>query len=443
MTAVAPPNGTTNVGDNAAIHFTFNKIVDTNMINPSTVTPMSGANSLPYSLSFSTTNNVTNVTLTPQAPLPDGVSITLALGSGITDNVGQAIAAQNVTFQTANGPNFTAPQLLYQSPASGETTNVPVNATFTWIFNEPLDPTAINNGNTFLYQSSTGTYSYPVPSLSTDGRTVTIVPSANLASSSNYEICVYVYDLERDVTDSCISFTTGAQTDTVAPQVISTNPLNSATGAATNSAIDITFSEPVRGTTLGQITLATGGNFVAATPSLVYSGNTVRLTPASILQRNTTYSVAVTGVQDIAGNTMVGTYGYSFTTGENVITSGTQLVSASVLVGGIPTQLIAFNSTANLNVQVTTPITLVFSNPVDPASFGATYGAVLYNETTSTTVPVTLSLSANGTTATLTPQSSLSGATQYLLYVAYDYGYIVDQAGNNVTNGQYFYFKTP
>lgn len=329
----------------------------------------------------------------------------------LTGDVGQAIAAQNVTFQTANGPNFTAPQLLYQSPASGETTNVPVNAALSWTFNEPLDPTTLNNGNTSLYNYATETYVYPVPSLSTDGRTLTIVPSANLTPSVNYYACVYAYDLERNVTNSCISFTTGPETDTVGPQVISTNPINAATGAATNSVIDISFSEPVNSTTLGQITLTTGGNFVTVTPSLVYSGTTARLTPASILQPNTTYSVAVTGVQDIAGNTMAGTYVYSFTTG-NVLTSGTQFVSASVLEGGILTRLVPSSSTANLNVPVTTPITLVFSNPVDPASFGATYRAVLYNETTSTTVPVTLALSASGTTVTLTPQSSLSGATQ-------------------------------
>ena len=95
-------------------------------------------------------------------------------------------------------------------------------------------------------------------------------------------------------------------------------PPNGATGVSTATAVTATFSEAVDDFTVavlpGFILLDSGNALVLA--NVGYNGTTrvATLTPAAPLAPATTYTATVVGVKDFAGNQMVGSVVWSFTT---------------------------------------------------------------------------------------------------------------------------------
>ena len=445
VTAVAPANNATNIGDNATVRFSFNKVMDTISINPSTVTLSNGATQLPYTEAFSTENNVTYVVLTPLSPLPDNSAITLSLTNGITDLVAQPITAETVTFHTGNGPALAAPQLVSQSVTNSQT-NVPVNSTFSWTFNEPLDPSAYLFVSLYSYALSANVTA--TSSISTDGLTITLIPSSPLLPSTEYQLCYNgVPDMQGNVTsESCVYFYTSSAPDTTPPQVLFTVPSAGGNGVELNSILETVFNKPLSPTSLGQVTLSLNGTVIPSTASLYWSNAAVRVTPSALLLANNTYTLTIAGVQDLAGNTIASPYTFSFTTGGTTGNSGTQIVSSSVLVGGVSTPLTFGGSLTNVDVGTT--VQFVFSQPIDPASM--TYGGavVLYNtsingSTTEETVPLSLtSVSPDGMTVTMTPNGNLPPTSNFQLRISYGTGAVYDAAGYPIYNGAYYNFTT-
>ena len=113
----------------------------------------------------------------------------------------------------------------------------------------------------------------------------------------------------------------------VIPTVTSVVPANSATNVATNSAVTVTFNEPMNASTItsSTIQLLNGGTPVAATVTYNASTNTATLTPTAALANVTVYTVVVHGntdsprVQDTTGNTLTATFNSTFTTAALVI----------------------------------------------------------------------------------------------------------------------------
>ena len=434
--AVTPANGSTGVGDNAGIRILFSKAIDTTSINSSTVTLTSASIPLPYNLSFNTSNGATVVTLTPQAPLPDAATVTLGLGAGVMDYEGNALAPEAVSFQTENGPDFNPPQVVYQSPASNQTSGVPASLSFVWVFNKAIDPATAGRS---LYDSGSNSYVGINAQVSPDGKTLTLTPAAPLSLSTQYQACESVQDLEGNGPSSaCVYVTTASASSAVAPQVELTTPTANLTGVATNAFVELVFNEPLAGNTLGGIALSTGGNPVPASAGLVFDGSVVRLTPQSLLLPNTTYTVTVAGVQDLGGDNMAGPDVFSFTTGPNPQIGGTQFLGASVLVGGVGTPL---GSSPLTGVDDNTTITVKYSSPIEMAALLHGSGITLATANTNTPVPFTLALSADGTTVTLTPTGPLAAATQYTVGVDY-FATVYDLEGYGVGGYGYFKFTT-
>jgi len=446
ITSIAPFNGATSVGDNATIRFSFNEPMDTLSINAapgaSTVTLMNGSTAIPFSMSFSSSGNST-VTLTPYAPLPDSATITLGLTAGITDPAGHALAAQSISFNTKAGADFSAPYVTYSSIVNGEG-SVPLNATFTLVFNKPLDRNTLNTSVYYYYGIYDASVGVAVPvtiSLSADGQTVTYVPNTSLtASHTFYLYASYATDLDGNgQTNFEATFYTGSAPVTTPPAVLTSNPATGASGAPLNVLIEAQFSEAVSGTTLSQITLTAGGVSVPFTASLVYANSTLRLTPASLLSPNTTYTVSIQGVQDVAGNTMTGTYTFSFTTGVNVDNNATPNVLTAV-ANGLP-----LTGNVNVtNVPDNPTIVITLDTPVEPAYLLSNGALILYlNSNQNITYPLNLAFSADQKTITVTlPQGTLAAATEYQFRVGYN-NRIRDWAGS-YNSGQYYlyYFTT-
>jgi hypothetical protein len=325
------------------------------------------------------------------------------------------------------------------STINSNTTIVPVNSTFTLIFNKPLDRTTVNTSYYYysLWNGSTGLVPTTI-TVSPDGRTVTYVPAANLSPSTAYTLYAqYATDLDgNSQTNYAVGFTTSAGTDTTPPVVLTSTPGNGVSGAPLNASIELQFGEAVSGASLSQITLTAGGNPVPFTASLIYGNSTVLLTPASLLLPNTFYTVSAQGVQDVAGNTMAGTYNFSFTTGTNVDENSTPNV-LSVVASGQP---LTNNVDVN-NVPDSPTIVIAFDTPVEPASL-YNGGLLLYLSGQDITYPLSIALSADQKTITVTlAPGTLAAATEYQFRVGYNYR-IRDWAGDYNWYQYYLYYFT-
>lgn len=106
--------------------------------------------------------------------------------------------------------------------------------------------------------------------------------------------------------------------DTTPPTVSSTSPANGASQVPINIVISATFSESMDPDTLSENTFivinASSGAIVFG--EVTYSDKTASFTPASHLEIDKPYTVTITtSVTDEAGNAMVQTFSWSFTTG--------------------------------------------------------------------------------------------------------------------------------
>ncbi len=453
---MTPTSGATSIGDNAPIRLVFNKLVDPLTINPTTVMLKNGATVLPWTATFSTpgTPAHTVATITTQTPLPDSATITVNLGAGITDYTGAAITAQSPTFHTMAGADFAGPVVISQSINNNDETNVPTNATMTWVFSKPLDPSTVvagnagnaNGGGFYVYDRGCTPNCYPAvtANVSGNGTTVTIVPSANLTPSevSDFFYASNFTDLNGNAGSNVqVVFNTASTTNVTGPTIINTNPLSTNTNPVpTNTSIEVAFSAPVSGTSLGSITLTGGANGPYTT---VFDGQytddtVIRIVPQSLLLPNTAYTVHVTGVRDLAGNAAA-TTSFSFTTGPNFQTAGPNFVSATVTTGSGTVPLPSQTNVPNVLDSPTFVIT--FDDPIDYATLLHS-GITLRNSSNTLITNVTLNyaLSTDQKTVTITT-SGLAAGTTYHLVVDY-YNNLYDISGNNIQSNQFLYFTT-
>jgi len=195
-------------------------------------------------------------------------------------------------------------------------TGIATNKTIAATFSEAMYPSTITTTTFTLEQGVTdvvGTVTY-------SGVTAVFTPTSNLAASTTYTATITTG--AKDLADNALtsakvwSFTTGAAPDTTAPTVTLTNPVNTATGIATNTTIAATFSEAMDPLTITttKFTLKKGTAAVAGTVN--YSGVTAVFTPASNLAASTAYTATITtGVKDLAGNALATAKVWNFTTG--------------------------------------------------------------------------------------------------------------------------------
>lgn len=451
----SPTNGAINIGDNAILGFTFNDFVKLETINPGTVTLTANGNAIPFTLSFGTNynNSGTSVSLTPEVPLPDNTQITLKISAGgsILNGPGAAVPEQDVTFTTGAGPDFVVPSVILESPnyngPGPQQQYVQTNSLFSFVFNEPLSPNSVlNNPNMYVYSYATNSRISGNITLSSDEKTVTFAPGP-LTAGTQYQFCLNgMYDLSGNQGNGFCAYYNVVAGSSGAPQVNYTTPINGASNVPTNGVIDVAFNEYVNNQSLGQIVLtpiSPAGSAVPVNASVVWDGTIVRVTPTSLLAPNTTYQLTIAGVTDLSGANTVTTQTVAFTTGANaqIGNSNTAFAAADVMVyGGGATQLPNYTNPGVTNVDGTQPITLTFTGPIEQASLYDN-SVRLVSTLSDTPVPFTISLSNGGTTATITPTSPLSSATEYTLYINWN-GTIYDQAGYSVANGAYFFFTT-
>jgi hypothetical protein len=423
---IGPPDGSINVGTNAYIRLQFSKPVDISTINPTNVAITTGGNPIPGSWSYSYSgSDVVGANFSPENPLPASSVIQVSV-SGLLDYAGNLFNEPTASFTTAATPDYSAPSVSMDF--SYWQSGIATNASFNCRYTEPMDPSSINNGNTYLYSYVTNDHVPVTYTWSTDLTALTMTPVSPLFASSQY---VYYCQSGIDLTgngqnSNSAGFYTGNGPLSQGPALLYANPPNGMTNVPVNtnngpwsgSSLGLLFNEPVVGDSLGQITLTPQGG--SPIPIAVYPefGNTIAWVqlPWS-LATNTQYTFNITGVTDMSGNAITPVTS-TFTTGAGFDFSAPVVASTSpangVTTSGVPT---------------TTSIT--FNEAMDPILIN-TSNIYLQTHNTHSIVPVTLTFSADFKTVTLTPTTPLAQSTIYDLVIYGNNFWPYDIAGNSM-----------
>lgn len=192
------------------------------------------------------------------------------------------------------------------------------------------------------------------------GSVATFAPSANLATNTTF-----VATLTTAAKDSfgtalannfVWTFTTGATADTTAPTVIATQPINAASGVATNSKVSATFSEGMDLLTIniGSFTVMQGASPVSGTVTYSAADSIATFTPTGPLAINTLFAATLTtDVKDLAGNPMAANFVWSFTTGSTADAIAPTVVSTNA-------------TNLATNVAINHKVSATFSEAMDP-----------------------------------------------------------------------------
>ena len=256
------------------------------------------------------------------------------------------------------GGDTTAPTVTFNAPANAAT-GIALNTSVNAIFSEAMNPSTITS-TTFTLKLGTAL----VPgSVGYSGVTAVFHPTANLASSTIYTATVTtgVTDLDGNAlaVAKTWSFTTGATTDTTPPTVLSTVPVNLATGVALNTNVNAIFSKPMDPSTITSTTFTLKHLTTPVPGAVTYMGTTAIFNPTSNLAASTTYTATVTtGVTDLAGNVLATNSTWNFTTGA-VVAAGPK----PVVLGGAG-NFVILTKTGITNVPTSAIVGNIGSSPI-------------------------------------------------------------------------------
>ena len=156
---------------------------------------------------------------------------------------------------------------------------------------------------------------------SADLTTVMLKPTANLAASHQFQMCANsMTDLSgNSQSNFCVKFYAGTGIDTTGPAVLQVSPPSGFTGVATNSPVQILFTEPIDGASISGVTLKQGSSVVPTAATLADGDQRLQLLPLTPLAPNTVFTINVTGILDITGNAQTSFPAQSFTTGTGIV----------------------------------------------------------------------------------------------------------------------------
>jgi hypothetical protein len=428
----APAAGDVNVPIKQKILVAFSEVMDQSTITPSTF-KLTGPGLTAVSGVVATFG--TSATFTPAVDLAANTSYTATITTGVKDLAGNAMAANygwTFTTGTAAVVDITAPTVSVTSPTDTAIA-VPIGRLVTIGFSEAMDPATVT---TTTFKLASGAGLTPVTGTVTPtGTSAVFDPTNNLLNNTLYTATVTtgVKDLAGNamVNNFVFTFTTGIIADTTAPTVISTIPLNLATGVANNSAVTATFSESMNPLSTTTATYAvketvTGNNVPGAVNYNIGSRSAI-FTPTALLTSGLNYTATVksgvTGVKDLAGNPLALDKVWTFTVG----------AAADIIA---PTVILVNPLDLATNVALNSAVHATFSEAMNPATIStATFtlkagvnpivGTVVYD------VPSKI--------ATFTPAANLVSGTTYTATVTTG---SKDLAGNALAVNKVWSFTT-
>jgi hypothetical protein len=340
---------------------------------------------------------------TPAADLVVNTVYTATITTGAQDLAGTALGANYVwTFRTLPAP--TPPTVISTVPIN-LSTGVPINQALSAAFSVAMNPATID-ATTFTLAGPGGVAVTGVVTYVAAGSVATFTPGASLAPSTLYTATITTG--AEDLADVGLAanyvwtFTTAGAVVLTPPTVISTIPLNGATGVPLNQTVSATFSTAMNPATINSGTFTLTGPGATAVAGLVaYAsvGNTLTFTPTANLAASTLYTATITtGAQDLAGIGLAANYVWTFTTGTTVVVVPPEIVST------VPANLAA-------NVPRNQAVSATFSEAMNPLTI--TTGTFLLTGPGTTAVAGVVSYDAVNFIATFTPTALLTASTKY------------------------------
>lgn len=266
---------------------------------------------------------------------------TLVVGSA-AQNEGMTMDLNGTIYVVSEvGGGAGHPELLVFSPsvnknAVGIGSNLYVN------FNQPV---VAGTGTIILSNGAGDSRSISVTDatqVTIRGNTVIINPTTDLVAGTNYSVTCAA-GLLKDTqgnnapaitSSNALNFTTVGVSDTTAPTLASSVPLDEATGI-TSSRVVLTFNEAVNAG-LGNIVISNGTDTrtiaVGDTTQVTFSGNSANINPSADLLKGATYNVQMSSgvIKDVAGNPFAGITSattLNFTTATAVVVNNTLLIT--------------------------------------------------------------------------------------------------------------------
>ncbi|MDD4527526.1 MAG: Ig-like domain-containing protein [Candidatus Margulisbacteria bacterium] len=314
-----------------------------------------------------------------------------------------------------------APIVLSTVPAK-DATDVALNSNIVASFSDDMDPATITSESFVLKESLTTVASV----ITCIGKVGTLNPSNNLLANTVYTatLTTAIKNVAGDslTTSKTWSFTTGVAIDATAPTVLSTVPANGVNGTAINSNITATFSEPMNAATITSTSFTLKQGATPITATVTYAGNIGTLNPDSNLLNSKVYTAEITTfVSDLAGNNLVATKNWSFTTAVAADTTAPTVLS-TLPAHGATGIAIASNLTANfseaMNAATITSVSFTLKQGITPIAANVTYV---------------------GTSGILNPASNLAYSTVYTASITTA---VKDTAGNALATTKTWSFTT-
>ena len=319
-----PATSATGVFTNSKVSALFSTAMDASTLTATTFTLSQGS-----TLIAGTVASVgATATFSPGANLATNTTYGATIKAGVKDTAGNALAADyNWTFTTGATADTTPPTVTLTDPLN-IAVNVPLAQKVNATFSKPMDPTTLT--------STTYTVTQGTPPVAVDGAVTysgassvaTFTPTSNLTASTKYTATVTTG--AKDLAGNALAanylwtFTTTAG-PAVAPQVVSTNPLDGASNICPPPKVEATFDKLMDPLTVtsNTFTLAAGAGLTPVNGSVSYNAQTKTATfvPSNNLLVNTSYTATVTtGVKDASGGPLANNKVFTFSTSGTLCT---------------------------------------------------------------------------------------------------------------------------
>lgn len=339
-----PVNGATSVALNKIITVTFNEAMDASTITSTTFIVNLGTTAVAGTISYAGTT----ATFIPASPLAPNTIYTARVTTSVKDISGNALQEDYVwSFSTSTIPAVTATDPVNLATA------VLLNKVITATFSEAMIEATIIAPLTFTLKQGSTTIA---GNLAYNGLILTFTPSSNLLAGTTYTATITTAAKNLAGNSIANNYVWTFTTSTI-PTIISTDPLNLATGVALNKLITATFSEVMTEATItaaSTFTLKQGTTNILG--SVSYNGLVATFTPSSNLLSSTTYTATITTVaKNLVGNALANNYVWTFTTVGSSGPVGVDLKTAGqfgILGGTAISNNAGFSEIRNMDVGI-------------------------------------------------------------------------------------------
>ena len=409
-----PGQGATSVPVSTSITLFFTRLMNAATL-PNAVKVSQNGVLVPGTLQVSAAGD--SVQFQPSAPFVEGALVQVFVQTTAKDASGNPLQYEYSGQFTTTQPILGADPVLVA--ASGYPA-LPLNPALEYQFSQDLDPATVNGTTVALTRTSDNALVAVSLSLRTP-RIIRIKPTSALNPNATYKVTVT--SGLRSVQGTSFAglvffYSTGNSVDNSFPAVIAAGPPNNISGVGVNAVIRLRFNEAVNPLTVTAQTVKVTAGGSSITPSSIsfpYDNLTAILTPLTPLPPSTAVSIAVNGVQDMAGNAVI-PFASQFTTADRADVLPVNFVGSNIppYATGVP---------------VNSPITMYFNEPVDPGTL---------TPSNCTLMPGTFTFSADLRTVSLVPAAPLAVGRDYYFGCS---GY-QDISGNPAYNSFFFSFRT-